>query len=80
MAKITVKLFASFAKFNPSGAKGAAFDMTIAQGDTVDQVIEELGLPPDDVQIISVNQVVVKSDCQLGDGDTVNIFPTIAGG
>lgn len=80
MAKITVKLFASLVKYKPSDEKESSFEMTITPGDTVQQLILQLGLPLDKVQVISVNQTVVKKDYQLNDGDTVNMFPTIAGG
>ncbi len=80
MAKITVKLFASLTKFKPSHAENASFEMTVSPGDTVKQLILDLGMPPEKVQVISVNHQIVKSDCQLSEGDLVNFFPTIAAG
>jgi len=80
MAKITVKLFASLTKFKPAHAENSSFEMSVKPGDTVKQLVIDLGMPPEKVKVISVNQKIVKSDCQLSDGDLVNLFPTIAAG
>ena len=80
MDKITVKLFASLAKFKPSQATEACFEIKIAPGATVEQVIHELGLPSDKIKTISVNNAIVKNNYQLHNADSVIFFPTIAGG
>jgi len=80
MAKITVKLFASLAKYKPSQADESTFAITVAPGNTVEQAILEMGLPLEKVRTVSVNQEVVKLDHHLYDGDIVTLFPTIAGG
>jgi len=80
MAKITIKLFASLAKFKPPQVGEPSFEITIIPGKTVEQVILELGLPAAKISTFSVNKKIVKEDQQLYDGDFVIFFPTIAGG
>lgn len=80
MDKITVKLFASLAKFKPSQTTEPSFEITITPGATVEQVIHELGLPLDKIKTISVNNEIVKTNYQLQGADAVIFFPTIAGG
>jgi len=80
MAKITVKLFASLAKFKPPQAGDPSFEMTINPGKTIEHLILELGLPAAKISTVSVNKKIVKEDRQLYDGDFVIFFPTIAGG
>lgn len=80
MIKINVKLFASLAKYKPCHIDESTFERTISPGITVEQMIHEMGLPLDKVRTISVNGAIVRIDYHLYDGDTVILFPTIAGG
>ena len=80
MYKITLKLFASLEKYKPSSTDEAAIEIAISPGITVEQVALEMGVPLEKIQTISVNQAIVGIDCRLYDGDTVILFPNIAGG
>ena len=73
---ITLKCFASLARFQPAGAKA----FPIAAGETVAQVMARLGIPESEVALIFVGNVHRKPDTVLEDGDTVGFFPPIGGG
>jgi sulfur carrier protein ThiS len=49
-------------------------------GKTVDQVIRELGIPREEVVIVTVNRSCVRADHVLRDGDLVGLFPAALGG
>lgn len=79
--KITVKLFASLARYKPSHIDaGSPIEIMMTPGATVEEVIFEMGLPQDKVRTITVNEGIVKVDSQLYDGDVLTLFPSIAGG
>ncbi len=73
---IVVKCFASLAGFKPEDAD--AFPITT--GETVAQVMARLGIPPENVALIFVNNVHRNPEDVLNDGDTVGFFPPIGGG
>jgi molybdopterin converting factor small subunit len=73
--KITIKLFASF--------RIGRFDIEerrYADGTTVAQIVEELGLAKEELGIMLVNSCHVKLDHRLADEDTLAIFPLLGGG
>jgi len=73
---IVVKCFASLARFQPADAEA----FPIAPGETVAQVMARLGVSPESVALIFVNNVHRQSETVLRDGDTVGFFPPIGGG
>jgi sulfur carrier protein len=78
---IHVKLYASLRRYRPELALGQACDVDLPDGSTVEKlVLEELRLPSNEVAITLVNGIQQPRDCALNDGDTVALWPPIAGG
>jgi molybdopterin synthase sulfur carrier subunit len=73
---ITVKCFASLARFQPSDAEA----FPIAPGETVAEVLARLGIPEGGVALIFVDNVHRKPETVLKEGETVGFFPPIGGG
>ena len=82
--KLTLKLFATLADYLPAGACRNSVDLEYAAAPTVGAVIESFHLPSRLVHLVLVNgnfvAVDARSDTQLKDGDTLAIWPPIAGG
>lgn len=78
--KVQVKLFATMKEFLPAPGDYSSCQVELNEGATATDVLAKLGIPEDIPKIILINGVVVKPDHQLTDGDTVSIFPPIAGG
>jgi molybdopterin converting factor small subunit len=74
--KIQVKCFATLAKFQPEDSE--AFD--VPDGAAVDDVVEALGVPRDELNIAFVNSARVSLDHELQDGDRLGLFPLVGGG
>lgn len=80
-----MKLFASLRGKLPAGAKKAA-EVRLAPGSDVGGLLAELGVAGEQAQVILINgdQLPVgpeeKLKVKLHDGDTVSIFPPLAGG
>lgn len=73
--QITVKLFATF--------RLDRFDIQARQypsGTTVNDVVDELGLPHEKLGILMINSRHVELEQALQDGDTLAIFPLVGGG
>lgn len=78
--KITVKLFATFRDYLPQDAINAAFGVEVEEEPTVQELIKTLNLPEDVPKIVLINGRQTEQDIALHDGDTISIFPPLAGG
>ncbi|MFH2091266.1 MAG: MoaD/ThiS family protein [Pseudomonadota bacterium] len=76
MIKIELKLFVTLSRFLPQTAQ--AYE--IADGKTVEELITDLGIPPDLVKLIFVNGRRQESNYVLQAGDRVGLFPPVGGG
>ena len=72
---ITIKLFATLKQYGEE-----IQEMNVPEGTTVADVIKMLKIPEDIPLLRIVNSVHVKPDYRLKDGDTLALFPPIAGG
>lgn len=74
--KISVKCFATLAKYQPQDNE----NYEVPEGTTNAELIEMLGMRPDDVKIIFVNNAHSKPEVVIADGDRVGLFPAVGGG
>ena len=81
MIRVEARLYATLRKYHPEIKIGEALVRELAEGTTVQQLLEdELGVPPDEVKTVFVNGLSRDFDHVLADGDRVGIFPPVAGG
>lgn len=80
MITVHVKLFATLRRVRPDVPLGQPFPMTLAKGATVADLIEELGLPEEEVKLIFVNAHFREREHVLSEGDEIGIFPPVGGG
>lgn len=73
--KLTVKLFAYF-RDNRFVAEVKEYRQDI----TVGEIVELLGIEPDEIGITMLNSKHCQADAQPADGDILAIFPIIGGG
>ncbi len=80
--EIEIKLFATLKKHLPPNADGSSATIEIEDGLTVGRLIEHLKIPKELAQLVLVNGVNIEGDYarKLEEGDTVSIFPPVAGG
>lgn len=77
---ITVKLLATVRRYQPQLALGESLTLPISAGTTVSQVLRRLGIPTGAAVFAMVNGTVRKPDYVLSEGDTLLVFPPVAGG
>ena len=73
--ELEIKLFANLRKFNLQ-----LDGIELEEGTTVLELLERAGIPPLEVAIVLVDGRHAKLDQSLHDGETVAVFPPIAGG
>jgi len=82
--KITFKLFASLSEHLPAGARRNAAEVELEEGATAETLIERFNVPRGMAHLVLVNGSYVTPDERPGvalrDGDTVAVWPPVAGG
>ncbi len=78
--KVTVKLFAMLIRYFPDHVAGTPFIVEISDDSSIQDLLNFLHIPQDETKITFVNNQIRPVDYILKDGDTVGIFPPVAGG
>lgn len=78
--KIEVALYATLSKYLPPGAQNKKAVIEVKDGATVREVMNQLGIPADLPTILLANGRQAPEGTVLKDGETLSIFPPLAGG
>lgn len=82
--KVTLKLYASLGAFLPPGAERNAIQLDVPDGATIGAVLERNQVPRASCHLILVNGAFApptSADAMaLSEGDTVAVWPPVAGG
>ena len=76
--RIRIRLFANLRQYAPGDDSN--FHLELGSGTTVGLLLERLHIPAPVKAVILVNGYHAKEENQLADGDTVILFPPMAGG
>jgi len=82
--RVTVKLYATLGDYLPAGSKNNRVDVEAAEDASVSTVLAPFTLPPRLTHLVLVNGVFVppeeRATSLLKEGDTLAVWPPIAGG
>ena len=78
--KIKLKLFANLKKFLPYEPKEGFCEIEIQDNATVKDVLDRFNIPSEYSKIILINGIHKRLDDKLKEGDTLSVFPPLAGG
>ena len=78
--QIAIRLFASLARHLPPDTDGRTASLTVPAGATIAQVLAQLGVPLGQTKLMFVDSVHRDPDFVLSEGNTISVFPPIAGG
>ena len=78
--KVEVKLFANLGKLLPSKPKNNKAKVVIRKGSTVAELLAKLEIPSEMTNVIMINGFQCDKNAVLNEGDTIGIYPPIAGG
>jgi molybdopterin converting factor small subunit len=73
---IIIKLFATLRKFTPDSADS----FPISPGISVRNLIDELGIPEQEIKVIFIDGIKSSLDARLQGGERLGIFPPVGGG
>lgn len=77
MPQVQVTLYAVLRKYIDGAA---SIEVEIEPGQTIRQVLEKLGVPPEQTRIIFVNSRAAGLGDALEGGEQIGVFPAIGGG
>ena len=77
---IQVKLFATLRRYAGDIPLGQPIPAELPAGATLQDLVERLGIPPDQTKVTFVNGRAQELNWILQPGDEVGIFPPIGGG
>ncbi len=78
MITIHAQAFGNLRRFFPEGREEA--DFRLPEGSRVIDLIRLIGLPDDEVWMVSVDDVLAEEGQDLADGDRVKLFSPVSGG
>jgi len=82
--RITLKLFATLGPYLPQDRQGNLVELEVAEGTTPAALIDRFRVPEEMVHLVLLNGVYLEKDQRsshaLKSGDTVAIWPPVAGG
>lgn len=81
--QVTFKLFATLAGYLPASAVRHAVALDVDEPVTPNQLIDRFAVPRHEVHLVLVNGVYLdhaERDKPLCDGDTLAVWPPVAGG
>jgi molybdopterin converting factor small subunit len=78
--KVWIKLLSTYRRYLPSDAQRSTYNLEVPASIRIEELRALLPVPIDDSQVILINGQTHRSGQVLGEGDTVAIFPSMAGG
>jgi len=78
--RIEVAVFATLRRYMPELGLGETKTLEVEPGTTMAEVVEMLGLPKDEVQIVVRNHLHADLSDAVTEGDRIAFVPAIGGG
>jgi molybdopterin converting factor small subunit len=78
--KVEVRLFATLGAFLPEGTEGDGMVLTVPEGSTLGEIVRGFRIPPGLAFMTVVNGHETDPERVLVDGDSIAMFPPLAGG
>jgi sulfur carrier protein ThiS len=82
--RVTVKLYATLADYLPPGSRNNRVEIEVAEPAAVDAVLQPFSLPPRLTHLVLLNGTYIapeaRATTRLAEGDTLAVWPPIAGG
>lgn len=82
--QITLKLYATLAEYLPEGTKNHRTQLEISETETVYNVIERYNVPKERAHLVLLNGVYLTPEQReqptFKEGDTLSVWPPVAGG
>jgi|YelNatPaOPRAMG01_1025707.scaffolds.fasta_scaffold281349_2 molybdopterin converting factor small subunit len=80
MVEIELRVYASLRRYRPEAPLDRGERILVPEGTTVNELIQSLEIPLDEVHTVFVNRRARAPETPLQGGDRVDLFPAVAGG
>jgi len=81
---VTIKLYATLTDYLPAGSRNNRVEIELTDHTTIVAALAPFALPPKLTHLVLINGVFIPPDARattmLRDGDTLAVWPPIAGG
>jgi len=77
---VEIRVFAALRRYLPDLDIGEPKRLQVPEGTTLDEIREQLGLPPSEVKVIMRNNRQAGEKDVAQDGDRITYIPAVAGG
>lgn len=82
--KITLKLYAGLSQYLPENAEKHATSLDISSKETAFSILDKYNVPKESAHLVLLNGVYLDNDerntANFSDGDTLAVWPPVAGG
>ena len=78
--KVEVNLYATLARYLPKDVRQGDRMVEVRDGLTINQLLQELSIPSDQIKLVFLNGLHVDPDTILEDGSRIGVFPPVGGG
>ncbi len=82
--KLTLKLYAGLTQYLPENSKNHSTEIEISEKETVFSILQKFRVPNESAHLVLVNGVYLdageREQVFLKDGDTLAVWPPVAGG
>jgi sulfur-carrier protein len=82
--EITLKLYAGLSQYLPENSEKHAIQIDISQSETAFSILDKFKVPKESAHLVLLNGVYLESDerekSNFREGDTLAVWPPIAGG
>lgn len=78
--RVSVKLFATLTHYGPGVRAAEPFEVDLSDNARVIDLINTLHIPPVEAHVVFINNLIVQHETPIKLGDSIGIFPQVAGG
>ncbi len=82
--EITFKLYATLSQYLPEEADKHAIKLTISDSDTAYTLLDKFSVPRESAHLVLLNGIYLEPEARenmhFSDGDTLAVWPPVAGG
>ena len=78
--QVHIKLLGVYRKHLPANAQGTTYNLEIAIDTRIEELLPQIPVPTDERQVVLINGRAGLPGQILKEGDTIALFPAVAGG
>lgn len=78
--RVHVRLLGVYREYLPANARGSTYSLETPSGTRIEELQVQLPVPVDERQVVLINGRIPLAGQVLEEGDTIAVFPAMAGG